>query len=115
MNLVSLTEKKDTIEEGTEGEMRGQDGIALDHAAGVENDIAGVTHETGLIPVPDPDHQLQERVAKDRQSGTNQRDFHSQWSHKFTMEKCPVSCSLGALCSWKGSEVATKVWSTFRS
>ena len=115
------TERRDVIEEGgREGEtMRDQGDVALDRAAGAVTDITGGgTLEIGPIPVPDPDHRVweQERDAGDhRQSGTNQRNFLSQWCRKSTMEKYPVSCSLGVLCSWKGSEVATRVWSTSRS
>lgn len=109
MSLVSPTKKAGVMEEGSEGGMRDRDDGAPDRAAGAEKDIAGVDHVTGPVPIPDPDHQLQEQDAIDPQSGTNQRDFLSQWSRKSTMEKFPVSCNLGALCSWKGSEVVTRV------
>ena len=113
-------ERRDEIEEGgSEGETtRGQGDIVPGHAAGVVKDITGGgALETGPVPVPDPDHRLvQERDAGDRhQSGTSQRDFLSRWSRKSMTEKCQVSCSLGVSCSWKGSEVGTRVWSTSRS
>ena len=111
--------RDETEEGGSEVETtRGQGDIAPDHAAGVMKDITGGDAlETGPIPVPDPDRRLvRERDAGDRrQSGTNQRDFLSRWSRKSMTEKCRVSCSLGVSCSWKGSEVDTRVWSTSHS
>ena len=118
MNPVRQREagrRDETEEGGSEGETtRGQGDIVPDHVAGVVKDITG---GGALIPVPDPDRQLvRERDAGDRrQSGTNQRDFLSRWSRKSMTEKYRVSCSLGVSCSWKGSEVGTRVWSTSHS
>lgn len=78
MSLVGQTEKTGVMEVGSEEGTRDQDDVAPDHAAEAEKDIAGIDHVAGPIPVPDPDHQLRERGARDPQSGTNRRDFLSQ-------------------------------------
>ena len=73
-----MTETTGVMEVGGEEETTGQDGTAPDHAAGAENDVTGIAHEIGPVPVPDPGHQLRNRDARGRQSGTNRREFHSR-------------------------------------
>ena len=89
MSQVNPPKKKGVVEVGSEGETIDQEDVVPDH--GAENGIiTDADHVTDLGPIPDPDHQVREQDVGDHRSGINQRDFHSRWSHKSTMEKCPA-------------------------